>query len=175
MDNPLLDFSGLPKFASIRAEHVQPAMDQLLAEGRAAIERIAGSNSAPSWESFVEPLDDANERVSRAWAQVSHLNVVVNSPALRDAYNGALPALTQYFAEQGQDLRLYAGFKAIAASPGFAALAPGRRRHVENALRDFRLSGAELPPAEKARFLEIQDELARLASRFQDNLLDATN
>ena len=174
MENPLLDFSGLPKFAAIRAAHVRPAMDALLAEGRAAIERIA-AGPAPSWETFVEPLDDANERVSRAWAQVSHLNTVVNSPDLREAYNGTLPALTQYFAEQGQDPRLYAGFKAIAASPGFAALAPGRRRHVENQLRDFRLSGAELPPAQKARFVEIQEELARLSSRFQDNVLDATN
>jgi len=172
--NPLLDFSGLPRYSAIRPEHVEPAMQVLLGEGRAAIETLS-ARPEKTWETFVEPLDDANERVSRAWSQVSHLNVVLNSPALRDAYNTALPKVTQYFAEQSQDPRLHAGFKGLAASPGFASWPASRRRHVENQLRDFRLGGAELPPAEKARFLAIQEELAKLSSRFQDNLLDATN
>ena len=175
MTNPLLDFSGLPRFAAVRPEHVQPAIDQLIADGRAAIERLAAAGRAPTWEGFVEPLDDANERLSRAWAQVSHLNAVVNSPAMRDAYNAALPKVTQFFSEQGQDERLHAGFKALASTPGFASWPAARRRHVENELRDFRLGGAELPPPQKARFLAIQEEQAKLASRFQDNVLDATN
>jgi oligopeptidase A len=175
MTNPLLDFSQLPRFSQIRAEHVVPAVEQLVAEGRAAIERIAVQDAKPTWENFVEPLDDANERLARAWAQVVHLNAVVNSPALREAYNEALPRVTQYFAEQGQDQRLHAGFKALKAADEFAGYAPARRRHVDNELRDFRLGGAELPPPAKARFLEVQEELARLGSRFQDNLLDATN
>ena len=173
--NPLLDFTDLPRFADIRPEHVAPAVDQLIAEGRATIERLAAQDSEPAWESFVEPLDDANERLGRAWSQVSHLNAVVNSPELREAYNAALPKVTQYFAEQGQDLRLHAAFKAMAAAPGFANWPAPRRRFVEIQLRDFRLSGAELPPREKARFLEIQEELAKLGSKFQDNVLDATN
>jgi oligopeptidase A len=175
MENPRLDFSGLPRLSAIRPEHVEPAIDTLLAEGRVVIERIAAPGAAASWEAFVEPLDDANERVERAWTQVAHLNAVINSPGLRDAYNAALPKVTQYFAEQGQDARLHAGFKAIAASGEFASMPPPRRRFVENQLRDFRLGGAELPAAEKGRFLAIQEELAQLASRFQDNLLDATN
>lgn len=175
MTNPLLDFTDLPRFSDLRAEHVEPAMDQLIAEGRKAIETLARLDSPPTWESFVEPLDDANERLARAWGQVTHLNAVLNSPALREAHNAALPRVTQFFAEQGQDQRLHAAFKAIAASPGFAALVPARRRHVDNALRDFRLGGAELPPPQKTRFLEIQEEIARLGSRFQDNVLDATN
>ncbi len=175
MNNPLLDFSALPRFASVRAEHVAPAVEQLIAEGRAAVERLASLDVAPTWENFVEPLDDANEKLARAWAQVSHLNAVVNSPALRDAYNAALPKVTQYFSEQGQDQRLHAGFKALRAASAFEAYPPARQRHVENELRDFRLGGAELPPPEKARFLAIQDELARTGSRFQDNVLDATN
>ena len=175
MQNPLLDFSGLPRFSAIRPEHVAPAIERLLADGRATIERLAVSEAAPTWETFVEPLDDANERIGRAWAQVAHLNAVVNSPALREAYNAALPKVTQYFAEQGQDQRLLAGYKAIQASPGFAYATRARRRHVELELRDFRLGGAELPPPEKARYLAIQEELARLGSRFQDNVLDATN
>ena len=175
MTNPLLDFSALPRFSALRPEHVAPAIDQLVAEGRATIERLAARDADPTWEGFVEPLDDANEKLARAWSQVSHLNAVVNSPELRAAYNKALPLVTQYFAEQGQDQRLHAGFKTLRASEAFATFAPARQRHVENKLRDFRLGGAELPPPQKARFLEIQDELAKLASRFQDNLLDATN
>jgi oligopeptidase A len=106
---------------------------------------------------------------------VSHLNAVMNAPDVRDAYNAALPKVTQFFAMQGQDQRLHAGFKALAASPQFAGYAPARKRYVENQLRDFRLGGAELPPPEKARFLAVQEEMAKLASRFQDNVLDATN
>jgi oligopeptidase A len=175
MTNPLLDFSGLPRLGDIRPEHVAPAMDELIAAGRATIERLAGSGSASTWEGFVDPLDDANERLARAWGQVTHLNAVMSTPELRDAHNGALPGVTQFFAEQGQDQRLHAAFKALAASGGFAALSPARRRHVDNALRDFRLGGAELPPREKARFLEIQEEIARLGSKFQDNVMDATD
>ena len=106
MANPLLDFSQLPRFASVRAEHVAPAMDELIAGGRATIERLAALDVAPTWENFVEPLDDANEKLARAWAQVSHLNAVVNSPELRDAYNAALPKVTQYFSEQGRTKRM---------------------------------------------------------------------
>jgi len=175
MQNPLLDFSGLPRFAAIRPEHVAPAIDTLIAEGRSTIERLAADNAPPTWENFVEPLDDTNERLARAWSQVSHLNVVVNTPELRDAYNAALPAVTQFFAEQGQDQRLHARYKALRASAGFEAMTPARKRLVENELRDFRLGGAELPPEQKKRFMEVQEELAKLSSRFQDNVLDATN
>ncbi|MBC8023838.1 MAG: M3 family metallopeptidase [Burkholderiales bacterium] len=175
MQNPLLDFSTLPRFSDIDPSHVVPAIDALIAEGNSTIERLAASDKAPAWESFVEPLDDVNEKLARAWSQVSHLNAVMNSPALREAYNAALPKVTQFFAAQEQDQRLHAGFKALAASPGFDGFSPARKRFVENQLRDFRLGGAELPPPEKARFLEVQEELARLGSRFQDNVLDATN
>jgi oligopeptidase A len=175
MSNPLLDFSSLPRFAEVHAGHIAEAVDTLIADGRATIERLACLDAQPTWESFVEPLDDANEKLGRMWAQVSHLNAVVNTPELRDAYNAALPKVTQYFSEQGQDQRLHAGFKAMAAAPGFAAMPAARRRHIELELRDFRLGGAELAPPQKARFLAIQEELAALGSRFQDNVLDATN
>ena len=175
MANPLLDFSTLPRFASVRAEHVAPAVDELIAGGRRTVERLAALDEASTWENFVEPLDDANEKLARAWAQVSHLNAVMNSPELRDAYNAALPKVTQYFSELGQDQRLHAGFKAMRASSAFDSFPPARKRHIDNELRDFRLGGAELPPPEKARFLEIQEELAKIGSHFQDNVLDATN
>jgi len=175
MSNPLLDFSALPHFSQVKPEHIGSAVDELIAAGRATIERLAARDARPTWDTFVEPLDDANEKLARAWTQVSHLNAVVNTPALRDAYNAALPKVTEFFTEQGQDQRLYAGFKALAATPGFEAWPPARRRFVELQLRDFRLGGAELPPPQKARFLEIQADLARLGARFQDNVLDATN
>ncbi|HQZ44524.1 MAG TPA: M3 family metallopeptidase [Usitatibacteraceae bacterium] len=175
MENPLLDFSALPRFSAIRPEHVLPAIETLIAQGRAAIERLSTQQGEPTWEGFVEPLESANERLARAWAQVSHLNAVVNSPALREAYNAALPKVTQFTAEQGQDLRLFGRFRELAGSGAFANLSPARRRLVENELRDFRLGGAELPEAGKARFRQLQEELAALSSRFQDNVLDATN
>ncbi len=175
MENPLTDFSSLPRFADIRPEHVLPAIESLVAQGREAIESLATAPGEPTWEGFVEPLETANERLARAWSQVSHLNAVVNSPALREAYNAALPRVTQFSTEQSQDLRLYGRFKALAASPGFPRLPAGRRRLVDNELRDFRLGGAELEPAAKARFGKLQEELAALSSRFQDNVLDATN
>jgi oligopeptidase A len=170
--NPLLDFSGLPRFAELKPGHIAPAVDQLLAEGRATIERVI---TAPvSWDGFVAPLEDANERIGRAWGQVAHLHAVLDSPELREAYNANLPKITQYWTELGQNQRLFEKYKALAGSPQFATLSQARQRIVENALRDFRLGGAELAPEKKARFAAIQDELARSASRFSENLLDAT-
>src|SRR5258706_38589 len=155
MHNPLLDFTALPRFAAIRAEHVAPAIEILIADGNAPIERFATADRAPTWEEFVEPLDDANEKLARAWSQVSHLNAVMNSPPIRDAYNAALPKVTRFYTGQGQDQRLHAGFKAIAASPAFADFSRARKRFVENQLRDFRLGGAELPPPQKEPFLHV--------------------
>jgi oligopeptidase A len=170
--NPLLDFSGLPRFAELKPEHVAPAVDQLLADGRATIERVI--TAAVTWEGFVAPLEDANERIGRAWGQVAHLHAVLDSPELREAYNANLPKVTQYWTELGQNQRLFEKYKQLSASPAFGSLSAARKRIVENALRDFRLGGAELPAEKKARFAAIQEELARSASRFSENLLDAT-
>ncbi|WP_435627642.1 M3 family metallopeptidase [Candidatus Ferrigenium straubiae] len=172
--DPLLDFSGLPRFAEIKPEHVAPAIDQLLAENRALIARLLADDT-PTWQSFVVPMEDANERLSRAWGQVGHLNAVMNSPELREAYNAALPKITQYYAELGQNLALFEKFKALRNGPEFAGLSAARKKIVENELRDFRLGGAELPEEQKARYLKVQERLAELSSRFSDNLLDATN
>ncbi len=173
--NPLLDFTGLPRFAEIRPEHVTPAIEQLLTENRALVARLLASVSAPSWDNFIQPLDDANERLSRAWGQVGHLNAVMNSPELREVYNANLPKVTQYYAELGQNLDLFNKVKALRASAGYAQLNAARKKIIENELRDFRLGGAELPEAQKARFLDIQEQLSTLSSKFSDNILDATN
>jgi len=173
--NPLLDFSGLPRFAEIKPEHVAPAIEQLLAENRALIARLLSDSTPPTWQNFIVPMEDANERLSRAWGPVGHLNAVMNSPELREAYNATLPIITQYYAELGQNLALFGKFKALRNSPEFVGLSAARKKIVENELRDFRLGGAELPEDKKARYLEIQERLAELSSRFSDNLLDATN
>jgi len=172
MNNPLLDFSGLPRFGELAPAHVAPAVDQLLAEARAAIAR---SLAAPvDWQSFVAPLEDANERLGRAWGQVAHLHAVLDSPELRDAYNANLPKITQYWTELGQNQPLFEKYKQLAASPQFPGLSPARKKIIDNALRDFRLGGAELPLEKKARYAKIQDELAAAGSRFSENVLDAT-
>src|SRR5204862_6734378 len=146
--------------------------DELLADGRATVERAV---AAPvTWEAFVAPLEDANERIGRAWGQVAHLHAVLDSPELRDAYNANLPKITQYWTELGQNQALFEKYKQLASSVSFGSLSGARKRIVENALRDFRLGGAELPPEKKARFAAIQEELARSAARFSENVLDAT-
>jgi oligopeptidase A len=171
--NPLLDFSGLPRFSEIKPEHVTPAIDELLAAGRAAV--AAAERAAPTWDAFVAPQEDANERIGRAWGQVGHLHGVLDSPQLREAYNANLPKLTQYWTELGQNERLFAKYKELFASPQFESLSRARKRIVENAVRDFRLSGAELPADRKKRYAEISEELSKLGAKFSENILDATN
>ncbi len=173
MDNPLLDFAGLPRFPEIRPEHVAPAVEQVLAEARTAAR--AAEEAPATWEAFVGPLEDATERVSRAWGQVAHLHAVMDAPPLREAYNANLPKVTQFWTELGLNLRLFGKYRELRRSAHFGLLSPARKRIVENALRDYRLSGVELAPEEKTRFARIQQELARLAAKFSENLLDATN
>ena len=173
--NPLLDFSGLPRFAEIKPEHVAPAIEQLLDDNRALITRLLADDSLPTWDAFVRPMEDANERLGRAWGPVGHLNAVMNSPELRDAYNSTLPKITAYYAELGQNLALFQKFKALRNSAEFAGLSAARKKIIENELRDFRLGGAELPDDKKTRYLAVQERQSELSSRFSDNILDATN
>jgi oligopeptidase A len=173
--NPLLDFSGLPRFAEFKPEFVTPAIDQLLSEARAAVERAEAADTPAEWEAFVAPLEDANEKLGRAWGQVSHLHSVMDSPDLREVYNANLPKITIYYAELGQNEALFAKFKALKARPDFAALSAPRKKIVDNELRDFRLGGAELPADKKVRFMRVQEELAQQSAKFEENLLDATN
>jgi oligopeptidase A len=174
-DNPLLDFSGLPRFKEILPEHVTPAIRQLLENDRAEVASLLADRTANSWDTFVLPLENSSEKVSRAWGQINHLNAVMNSPELREVYNANLPVITQYYAELGQNLALFERYKALKSSSEFATLNPARKKIIENELRDFRLSGAELAEDKKKRFLEIQEVMSTLCSRYSDNVLDATN
>ncbi|MGE8355850.1 MAG: M3 family metallopeptidase [Microvirgula sp.] len=173
--NPLIDYPNLPPFAAILPEHVTPAVEQVLADARAVVATLTAGTSTPGWDTFVEPLNDATERIGRVWGPVSHLQSVVNTPPLREAYNENLPKISAFFTELGQNLALFDKFKALVASPEYAKLSPARHKVLENELRDFRLSGAELPEAQKPRFTEIQLKLSDLDARFEQNLLDATD
>ncbi|MFT3761493.1 MAG: M3 family metallopeptidase [Pseudoxanthomonas sp.] len=174
MTNPLLDFSGLPRFDEIRPEHVGPAIDRLIAEAEAAVK--AAETVAPvTWEDFVVPVDDATERLWRAWGEVSHLQAVVNTPELRAAYNENLPKVTRFGTALSQNLALFDQYRRLSGLPEFAGFGDARRKAVENELRNFRLGGAELPDDKKARFAQVQEELAALSSKFSENLLDATD
>ena len=173
--NPLLDFSGLPRFAEFKPDQVTPALDQLLAENRELIARQETDGPEPSWENFVAPLEDANERLRRAWGQVAHMNAVMNSPALRETYNANLGRISQYFTELSQSDALFRKYKALRASGRFSAFTQAQKKVIDNELRDFRLGGAELSAGHKARFKQLSERLAQLSSTFNDNLLDATN
>jgi len=174
-ENPLLDFSGLPRFAEIRAEHIVPAITTLLADARAAVDRVSQDRAEATWESVVAPTEAAFDHLDRAWGVIGHLNAVVNTPAIRDAYNAALPLVTAFHADIAQDRRSFERFRALATGPSFATLDDARRMVVNHALRDFRLGGAELGDEDKARLKAVQEELAMLSAKFDDNVLDSEN
>lgn len=173
MNNPLINLPALPAFSAIKAEHVAPALDSILQENRDQVAALLASEQSPSWEALIEPISLLNNRLERAWSPVSHLNSVMNSDALRETYSNSLPKLSAYGTEMGQNQTLCAAYQHIADNAD--TLDAGQRRVIDNALRDFRLSGVDLPGDKKARFKAISQELSSLSSDFSDNVLDATN
>ncbi len=173
-DNPLLDFSGLPRFDGIQPGHIEPALDLLIAEAEAAV--LAAQQARPvAWNSLVEPLDDATERLSRAWGQVEHLEAVVSTPQLRETYNAQQPRVTRFWSALSQNLALFAQYKALLDAPEYASFDAARCKVVDNELRGFRLGGADLGEEDKARFAAIRQELSELSTKFSQNVLDATD
>jgi oligopeptidase A len=173
--NPLLDFSGLPRFDAIKPEHVTPAIDALLERSRAVVTQLEAPAAHVSWDDFVTPLENATELLGRAWGIVSHLNNVVDTPELRAVYNENQPKVTEFWTDVGQNEALFAKYKSLRAAPDFNTLSPARQRIIDNAIRDFRMGGAELPAEQKERFADIQEEHAKVSTRFSENVLDATN
>ncbi len=173
MDNPLLDGGPLPAFADIRAEHVEPALRAVLDANRARIRELE-SLADPTFATLVEPLEDMQHRLTRVWSPVSHLNAVMNSPALREAYNACLPLLSDYQTDLAQSEPLYRAYLAIAEREG-SRLTPTQRQVLEHQIRDFRLAGVALDPWRKERFKAIMLELTQLQAKFEENVLDATN
>ncbi|MNQ51137.1 Oligopeptidase A [compost metagenome] len=174
-NNPLLQAFDLPPYSAIRPEHVEPAVDRLLAENRTAIaELLKQQSGTPSWNGLVLALDELNDRLNRAWSPVSHLNAVCNNAELRAAYEACLPKLSEYSTELGHNRALYEAYHALAASPEAATFEVAQQTILKHTLRDFHLSGIDLPEAEKQRFGAIQSKLSELGSRFSNQLLDAT-
>lgn len=173
--NPLLDLSDLIDYASVKPEHVAPAVDFWSAKLEAALAAATAPETPATWEAVVEPLENAVLDFSRAWGVVGHLQSVVDTPALRDAYNAALPKVTELFIRLSQDEALFAKYRAIEASPEFAALSAVRQRIVKREIRDFVLSGAALPAEKRERVMAIGQALSQTSQKFSENLLDATN
>jgi len=175
MSNPLLDHSGLPRFAEIRPEHVAPAITQLLAEADLALEKVTSDEVPADYDAMSAVLDVATERLGSAWGAVAHLNHVADNPELRAAYNESLPRVTEFHTRLGADERLYAKYKAIANSPAAAKLNAARRQALSNAMRDFVLSGAELQGAARERYAQIQERQAALSQSYSEHVMDATD
>ena len=173
--NPLLQQFDLPPYSAILPAHVEPAVDAILTDNRAAlVELLSQQSGTPSWDGLVLALDELNDRLGRAWSPVSHLNAVCNNAELRAAYEACLPKLSEYATELGQNRALFEAYQALASSPPAAGFDVAQQTILEHALRDFRLSGIDLPIAEQQRYGAVQMKLSELASRFSNQLLDAT-
>ena len=175
MSNPLLDTDQLPRFKDIRPEHVEPAIDALLAENRDLLDKALASGGPYTYDSLVRPLEEANDRLSKAWSPVGHLNSVMNNDSLRAAYNACLPKLSAYATEVGQNEALFHAYQALRDSDDYVGLSTAQQRSIDNALRDFRLAGVDLAPEKKERYRQIASRLSELSSKFSENVLDATN
>lgn len=172
-DNPLLSMQGLPPFSQIQVTHIVPAIETVLAENRQQIETLVVQASY-TWDDFIQPLNELNDRLNRIWSPIDHLQRVVNTDALRVVYNQCLPLLSIYRSEIGHNQNLYAGYQAIADSPTFEQLDTAQKKVIANELKDFRLAGVELPKAQKSRYTAIQQRLSQLTTQFAENVLDAT-
>jgi len=179
MSNPLLTFTGLPPFSKIKPEHVEPAIDELLSNNRKLIHNLLDKLTDPaniSWDNFVQPIEEADDRLNRVWSPVSHMNSVVNSDELRDAYNACLPKLSNYATEMGQNEDLFHAYNNLKNnSTEFNKLSTAQKKIIDNALLDFKLSGFDLDDDKKKRFKEIQQQLSTLTTKFEENVLDATH
>ena len=175
MNNPLLTSATLPPFSEIKPSHIEPAIDHLLEECRAIVKITTQITEPFSWENLVDPIEKTEDRLNKAWSPVSHINSVVNNNDIREAYNACLPKLSQYSTEMGQNKALYNAYFEISNSPGFSRLNQGQQKTIQNALRDFELSGINLNPEQQCRYREISQELSKLSSKFEENVLDATH
>lgn len=174
--NPLITFGrGIPAYAEVKPEHIGLAISFLLKEAEVAVNKATDANTPCTWNALAEPLEDATESLGRSWSVISHLNSVADTPELRAAYGEMLPQVTAFFSSLSQNLALYDKFKVIQNSSEFSKLSTAQKKVIENALRDFRLGGAELTDAQKLRFAQIQDEQAILGKAFSDHVLDATD
>ncbi|BEN32617.1 oligopeptidase A [Serratia marcescens] len=174
MTNPLLTPFSLPPFSAIRPEDIVPAVQSALADCRAAVERVVAQPGPFTWDNLCQPLAESDDRLSRIWSPIGHLNSVKNSPELRAAYEQALPLLSEYGTWVGQHEGLYQAYRSLKEGAAFEALSVPQRKAVDNALRDFELSGIGLSADKQQRYGEIVARLSELGSTYSNNVLDAT-
>ncbi len=174
MTNPLLTMTDLPPFSQIKPEHIKPAVEEAIADCRANVEAVMANEAAPSWETICAPLAETDDRLSRIWSPVGHLNAVKNSNELREAYESCLPILSDYGTWVGQHKGLYEAYKAIKADERFGLMTQAQQKSITDALKEFELSGIGLPATDQHRYGEISKRLSELASTFSNNVLDAT-
>lgn len=175
MNNPLLEPTTLPAFSSIKPEHVEPAVQAVLQQARQTIEDLLANLQTPSWQSLIIPMEEIDASIHDVWSPVSHLNSVMNSDELRVAYNACLPKLSEFSTELGQNEGLYKAYKALADSDEYSHLDVAQKKVIDNALRDFRLSGVELSEADREQFKKVSQSLTELTAKFEENVLDATH
>jgi oligopeptidase A len=173
-NNPLLSNALFPLFEHIETRHLIPALEDTLSKNRERIDTLCEAPDMPSWENFVEPLEDLNEKIEHLWSPVSHINAVKDSKALRTEVEKALPMLSAYSTEMGQNSALYGKFKDLAGAPEFSRLTQAQRTTIDNELRDFELSGVALNTRDKGRYKAINTELSKLSLQYEQNVLDAT-
>lgn len=175
MENPLLNQGALPHFSRIEAQHIEPALRQVISQNRAEIAELLAKNEAFTWDNLMQPLEEMGDRLSKMWSPISHMHAVAETEEMREAYNTCLPILTEYHTEIMQHEGLYNAIKSIAEGPEFAKLNPAQQKLISHELRDFKLAGVSLPAKEKARYAELQKQHSKLTTLFGENLLDATN
>lgn len=173
MNNPILEMKGLPKFKSIKPEHVEAAIESTLNENREQLKQLLRQETF-NWQNLIEALETMDDKLNQRWSPVSHLNSVMNNDSLRVVYNNCLAKLSEYATEMGQNENLFAAYKALAEAPDYQSYNSGQRKVIENALRDFRLSGIGLKSESKKRFGEIKKRLSELTSKYAENVLDST-
>ena len=173
--NPLLADGELPAFSAISAGQVLPAVDAVLADYQALVDRLVADPAARDFDSLIAPLEAAEERLARTWAPVSHLHGVKDSPELREAYGAALEKITEFGTVMGQNRGLYEAVRALREGAGFAALDRAQQTLVEDSLRDFRLSGVALEEPARTRFRDVQNALSKVETEFEEAVLDATD
>jgi oligopeptidase A len=175
MTNPLLENTVLPAFSGIKPKHVEPALNQVLEQAKQTVKDLLKDQQQPTWQSLVLPMEALDATIDKVWSPVSHLNSVMNSEELRVAYNACLPKLSQFGTELGQNEDLYKAYNALANSPAYEQLDVAQKKVIDNALRDFRLSGVELSQTDRDKFKQISQQLTELTAKFEENLMDATH
>ncbi|MES3006573.1 MAG: M3 family metallopeptidase [Pseudomonadota bacterium] len=176
-DNPLLNFNELPHFSAVGAEHIEPAVSTVLAENKQLLSAIIDTplnRNTPDWQSLMSPLDDMEDRLSKVWSTVSHMNAVRNTPEIREAYNTCQPMITEYYTALGQNRALFEAVQKLAGRADALHLNPSQRKILRDYLLEFRLAGVDLDDERKKEFAALETRLSNLSNRFSNNVLDAT-